>query len=395
MPKPVPPPPPQPTVDETRRAVRFVFGVAGSALAFFLLVASSYGPDHPMVEYGRGKAASWNLLKRDQLDEAALRAHPGGKVAWLVGSSILREAFDADDVNADLAARGSEWRVAKFGISRGAAGVIAGFAATLPLREGDLLVHNVTHANLHRDWVDWTALPPDRMQYTMPRAEMWHVQGWTLADKLEQAAAEPFGFWQWHEEVMAGYTRWFEAVWWLKKPKKRKKSFHLSHRSMSDNQKFLDAARANGIFDPIYLRPDCCDYGPDQLNIRGIARLEDLARERDVTLALIHLPPRQEYQAEFVHRDAAAAFDAWRESRADLSYAPQVPEVGFYDFSHYGPLGRARMSDWLVEWLSDGRPRGYPAPLRWPVPEVNQAGVTPPEAAGGGASASPDPTEDE
>lgn len=396
MPKPVPPPPPQPSVDETRRAVRFLAAVAASALAFFGLVAASYGPDHPMVAYGRHRAASWNVYKRDVLlDEGALRAHPGGRVAWLFGSSILREAFDVETINADLAARGSEWRVAKFGIARGAPGVIAGFAEAVPIRQGDLVITSMTHANLKRDWVTWTGLPPDRMQYTVPAAEFWHIQSWSLADKLEQAAAVPFGFWQWHEEVMEGYAEWIEAIWWWRLPEERVTSPHLTHRERKLDKSFLARKRAAGIADHIYLGPDCCDYSDDQFNMRGLRRFEALAAARGAELALVYLPPRQEYRGTMVHRDAEAAFEAWMQTRPDLGYAPQPPEEGYYDFTHFSPIGRAQLSAWLPEWLSDGRPRGYLPPLRWPVPEENRPGVAPPEWAGQGAQAAPDDPEDE
>lgn len=388
MPKPVPPPPPQPSVEETRVAVRFVGGVCAVALGFFLLIASSYGPHNWFLQYGRDAAPSWNLWRLDNLDEEQVRAHDGGKVAWLVGSSILRESFDENAINEQLAARGSEYRVVKFGIARGAAGVVAGFAEQLPLREGDLLVHNVTLANFHAGWVSWTGLPPDQMMYTVPQSEFWHIDGWGLPDKLEQAVAVPTNFWQWHEDIMGGKSAWVEAVWWLEAPKKKRAGHHVKFQTVELKQKYLDKKRGDPVHDPIYLDPACCDLTDAQFNMRGIRRMEALAAAHGVALALIHIPPRAEYEATFVHRDATPQWDAWRAETPSLSYAPRPPDDDYYDWKHPNFRGRALLSPWLVEWLESGRPKGEPAPLTWPVPDFNQPGVPvdrPAQGAGSGA----------
>ena len=375
MPKPVPPPPPQPSVEETRAAVRFVAGVSVVAVAAFLLIASGYGPHNVFLPYGRDAAPSWNLWRLEQLDEAALRSHDGGKIAWLVGSSILRESFDEDAINKALAARGDDHRVVKFGIARGAAGVVAGFAEQLPIREGDLLVHNVTLANFHAGWVSWTGLPPDQMMYTVPQEEFWHVDGWSLADKLEQAVAVPTGFWQWHEDVMKGKTAWLEALGTGRKPRKRRAGHHVRFQTVELKDKYLDKKRGDPKNDPIYLDPDCCDLSDAQFNMRGVRRMEALAAARGATLALIHIPPRQEYEAVFVHRDATPAWNRWRAETETLSYAPRPPDNDYYDWKHPNFRGRDLLSPWLVEWLASGRPKGQPASLDWPVPDYNKPGV--------------------
>lgn len=383
MPKPIPPPPPQPSVDETRAAVRFLFKVVAGAAAFFGLVAASYGPDNFFLPYGRSTAPSWNLHKLERTDVDAMRAHPGGKVAWLVGSSILREAFDEDQINATLAERGSEWRVVKLGMSRGAAGLAAGVLDRVPLQDGDLVVHNVTHANFHRDWVTWTGIPEDLMMYTLPASEFWHIQGWTLADKLEHAAAQPTRFWQWHEDIMDGKAKWFRGLlWWGRAPKRSRPRFHTKFRTRRESTDYIESKRRLGPMASIYLTPDCCDFSDEQFNMRGLRRMEARVQPTGATLELIHIPARAEYEGDFVHRDAATAWEAWRASVENLSFAPRPDEGGYYDFKHPNFEGRALLSEWLVGWLESDRPRGTPAALDWPVPGYNQPGVAPPAGAG-------------
>ena len=155
MPKVIPPPPPQPSLEETKVAVRHVRWFAVLALALFGVMASMTGPDSYFVEYGRTNAASWNLLKLRQLDESAVRSHRGGKVVWLVGSSMLRDSFDEKELNKALAERDSDYRAVKFGQARGATGLSRGILRGLPLQEGDLVLHGMGVENLRKDWVEF------------------------------------------------------------------------------------------------------------------------------------------------------------------------------------------------------------------------------------------------
>ena len=82
------------TEAETRDAARFALGLMALAALFFGVLSLGYGLRAPFVELGREGTVSWMFWKLDTLDTAALRAHPGGRVMWLVGSSVIRESFD-------------------------------------------------------------------------------------------------------------------------------------------------------------------------------------------------------------------------------------------------------------------------------------------------------------
>ena len=184
---------------------------------------------------------------------------------------------------------------------------------------------------------------------------------------------------------MAGATEVLEdALWWWKRPRKTGPRHNLRFRTLETRRGYLDTKRDAGPEDIIYLPPDCCDYSDAQFNMRGVRRMEAKVAAVGATLALVHLPPRQEYEARFVHRDAAPAWQDWRARTANLSYAPRPPDEDFYDFKHPNYRGRALLSAWLVDWLEDGRPKGSPASLSWPIPDYNLPGVPVPPGAGTG-----------
>ncbi len=243
MPRPIPPPPPQPTVEETAAGVRLVYALVALALAVFGALTLTYRVDSPIVHYGRQFAISWNLWKLDRLDEGAARAHPGGRIAWLVGSSILRESFDVAAINAALEERGSEWRVQKFGLNSGAAGLSWGVARRLPIREGDRLIHGVQIENFQRDWLSFAQLPHWMLGAALTLDELWDVEELTVQEKLEQTVAIPRSFWTFHDEYQAGLTAWLLAPWYMKVPEVRERNYHVSYHPRLETHERLGRMR--------------------------------------------------------------------------------------------------------------------------------------------------------
>ncbi len=368
MPKPVPPPPPQPSIEETREAIRVVRKVMLAAVVVFGAVAATYSNRSFFMDYGRTSASAWALDDVAHLDEAAARAHPGGKVVWIVGASVTRDAFDADWINNRLVDLDSPWRVRTFGFSRGAPGVSAGVAAQLPLRAGDLLVTTVSVSNFREDWVPWSGLASDVLMQTVPPGDMWRIPSASLSDKLEQASAVPPAFWGFLDETMRGITAWtFRALWRLKAPKKTGPRWMTRQRDFAVKHSHLAVTRRDPQGDHSWLGADSLDFSDTQFNMQGLARYRALAEANGVELALFDIPPRQEYMLLFVHPDARQGWDLWRASRPDVVYFPQLPEDHYYDWAHVHGLGRAVWSQHLVRWL-DGRPRGTPHPLDWTPP---------------------------
>ncbi|MCB9761763.1 MAG: hypothetical protein H6739_18115 [Alphaproteobacteria bacterium] len=358
MPRPIPPPPPQPSVEETGRAVRLVRGLALAFVVVFALMASTYGDHSPMVDYGREGPQLWNLWKLEQLDVEALRAHPGGRVAWLVGSSILRDAFVVEDINAALEERGSPWRVAKFGFDRNAAGQAFGFVRRLPLREGDLVVHNVYLENFHRDWIHHVDLPMRRVTRLESRAELWQIAELEVPEKIEASLTLPYDYWYSRDSYMEGVGAWLltpiEGV-----PEVRTEHRQISVVKGKGSQPHLDPVpdpRSNRLFMDV----DRVDFSEDQYNIRGLRRLEALCAEAGAELAVIHIPPSDGLRSKLWTPEVDALWLQWLDAQG-IYHFPKVPDAHYRDFTHVNDKGRPVTTRYLIDWL-DGRPMGAPTP---------------------------------
>jgi len=364
MPRPTPPPPPQPSVEETAAGVRLVFGLMPAFALLFALIASQYHVRGWAVEYGRENGASWNLYKLDRTSERKLRGEDGeGKVAWLVGSSILRDSFDEGSLNATLEFEGSDWRVAKFGQTRGAGGLGWGIVRELPLKPGDRVIHNVSMENFRQDWLDFTGLPGWRVQLMLKPAELLAIEEWSWQTRMEELVAVPREFYRYHEEHMGGVMRWVYAPFVDKWPRPRRRSMHLTSRSVGENSN-LERARARGERSRYFLSDDKVDLSDSQFNIVGIERMRSRCAELGVDFHLIDVPPRQEYMATFMTEGVRNRWDEWRAQQPDLAYFPQLPEDDYYDMKHPASSGRAALSAVLIEWL-DEPIQGRPAPLEW------------------------------
>jgi hypothetical protein len=375
MPKTVPPPPPQPSVAQTRAGVRLLFGLSALIIALFLALSAPYGNDYWAVEYGRENGASWNIMKARAIDEDALRAHPGGKLVWLVGSSILRESFSQKRINANLTAQNSEWRVVKFGQTRGASGLSAGMLKHLPLRPGDQVIHSLAVENLRKNWLDFTELPDWRVLMMLDTTEIWQIKEWSIAKKIEATVAFPRGFYRYHDEAIGGWTRWLKALLRLKNPKKHLKSWHIGARQKHNNKKL--ATQQNLEIDSKFgIRNNDYDDSSTQFNRMGLDRMRKFCAERGVSLTLIHIPQRKEYRERFVDERVKKRWRRWLKTNKVTRF-PQPKEMDFYDMKHPNRNGRHLLSSYFLTWLADPTPR---PPEGWRADyfeQLNQTGLSP------------------
>jgi len=329
-----------------------------------------------MVQYGRDNAGSWNLKKARQLDEAGLRrwsaddlaaadakATQGGEplhevpsrpVAWLIGSSVLRDAFDEARINAALEERGSGWRVAKFGQTRGAAGVSVGMLDHLPIRPGDRVVHNVLLENFRTDWLSFTDLPAWRILLVRTPSDLWNIKEWDVQKKLEEAMSVPADFFRYHDETMEGWRRWYrspiDGV-----PKPRKKSFHTKFRKAKDKQN-LDLVAARGEASGNFIPEQGVSFGSEQFNVAGLEEMRARCDDLGVEFTLVHLPPRPEFMEHFVPISVQDRWMEWRGEQPELVEFQQQVNRHYYDMKHPNSKGRGSFSKELVDWLVEAEP---------------------------------------
>jgi len=358
MPRPIPPPPPQPSADETARAVAYLRATVAVGVVFFLAWAGlAYGPDSWMSKWGRKSSQSWMVAKAETLDEAALRSHDGGRVVWLVGSSVLRESLDIAAVNASLQESSSVWRVAQFSQGRGAAGLASGMAQRLPIREDDLVVHNIAVQNYRADWLSWTGLPADRMSRMLGPADLWDTREWSVQDRLEQGVAVPWNFWRWHTDTMDGLVRWGESLVVGRTPRaKRPGVYYRFHRW--ERAGVFKHGPPSWEVERNLLTEDVVDLSPRQFNMQGLERLRGHCDTIGVPLVLLDIPPSAFAQWRLETPGVWAVWEAWTVAQPELVIAPQLEERDFYDRRHPNFRGRKKLSRWLVEWLEDGVARG-------------------------------------
>lgn len=350
MPKPIPPPPPQASSEETGIAVRHVRGFLVLALLLYLGMASLVQPDSFFVNYGRENGASWNLWKLRQLNETEERAHDGGKIVWLVGSSMLRDSFNAKTLNRVLGERESEYRVVKFGQSRGATGLARGILQNLPIREGDLVIHGMGVENLHKDWVEYSLLPDWRIMLMNRTDQIWDIDSWDVQKKLEASVAFPGNFFMYQEEAMAGWIHWVNAPFYLEIPELPSGHRHLRYRArqkISRTQKMVDSSEQFRN----HMRQDDLDFGATQYNIKGLADFRKIVEEAGAELVLFEHIGRKQYRDIYIDDEVEADWAQWWQAQAEVIDLPVLPEGFFYDMKHPNRKGRTLLTAYLADWL--------------------------------------------
>ncbi|MBK7758025.1 MAG: hypothetical protein IPI35_16830 [Deltaproteobacteria bacterium] len=361
------------TEAETRDAARFALGLMALAALFFGVLSLGYGLRAPFVELGREGTVSWMFWKLDTLDTAALRAHPGGRVMWLVGSSVIRESFDEALVNQGLAERGSVWRVQKFGFNRGAAGLAAGLVAELPIEPGDTVVHNVSVGNLRADWLSFANIPEERLVSLLTAGELLGLKELSAQEKLSALVMIPEGYWRFRNEHMNGLTRLFAwPIWGGEFPTPKTKSYNLTFRTLERERK-----SPRSFADPtayrLYQDLERTDLSPEQINTAGLARMRRLCEDRGAALLLIDVPPTRLFQSQLMSAELRAVWDVWREEQG-VHYFPQIPDDDYFDLIHPNFRGRAALTPALVDWIEDPQ-RGAPTPLGDWTPPTHTPGA--------------------
>ncbi len=350
--------PPLPDPAETALAVRYLRRIVWvGVLLFVAYSAALYQPNGALSPWGRDSSQSWMVQKVQQLDTERVRAHPGGRVVWLVGSSILRESFDIEVVNAGLAARNSPWRVETFSQGRGAGMLAYGMVKQLPVQPGDLVVHNVALQNLRNDWLTWTGLPAARVSRMLSPADQWALGATSLPERLEQGVAVPWNFYRWHDDVMDGFIRWGLALAWGTTPRKRRPGVFFRYNRMERAAIFRDGVPSWEV-ERNLLTEENIDFSDAQVNMQGMLRLREWCAEQNVDVRIFNIPPSAYAQTYLETPGVHARWAEWTEAQQDIVFVPQIPDSHYYDRRHPNFRGRDVLSLWLVNWLDGGQPRG-------------------------------------
>lgn len=322
------------------------------------------------MDYGRENSMDWVLWKTANLDMNQRRAHNDnqGKIIWLIGSSILRESLSESWLNEQLASMDSEYRIIMLSMDRGNAGLAFGFLNKIQLQKGDIVIHNVSMNNFKTNWLnDFSTFTGADLMRVIDQQDLWEIEEWGLADKLEQASAIPPNFWGNHGTYMNGLTRWFTNGVQLKKPKQARTRYHLTHKNIEFEKNI-----STNISSKYYIPQNGFDFSERQFNVQGLQKMKTICDEHSVQFALFYIPPRQQYLAEMVHQDARQEYEKFLENlNYDLYYFPQLPETDYYDLTHPNFRGREQHNQYFLGWLTTPQKGEFPA-LTWAIPEYNK-----------------------
>ena len=356
MPKPIPPPPQQPSEEETAKGIVWLRNAVFVGLALFFLNAQLYHSDAFFVQYGRESAQEWVVEKIKQTDvsQTKIRSHTEGKMIWLVGSSMMRDAFDETYVNAELEKQESPYRIFTLGMNRGAPGVVMGLMSQIPFQEGDILFVNVHETHFKKDWLQFSELPAYRLMTFYSLSDYWNISEWSWADKLEQSSAFPWNFYAYHESYTKGATRWLAALTKSDWPQKTDPSYHWTYNKA---KKIKQYGRGNKSRD--YFERDGMDFSPTQFNIEGLNNIQKKVPSY-IDIYWLYLPCSEIYRAEVIHEYHEKQFLDWAQNHNNLVYFPQAPNDAYYDIKHANQIGRDFFNQHLLNWIQNPNSGTYP-----------------------------------
>lgn len=368
MSRPISPLSPQPSEEETKLALRWSLSLLFIFFLVFIGLSQCYHSDAKILDYGRTNSMEWTLHKAQTLNMKEGRAHEDGqgKIVWLLGSSIIREGFDEKWINQQLAINRSEYRVIKIGTDRGNAGIISGFLKYLDIKKGDIVLHDVPPNSFKKDWIEYSAFEPYNLMLVLDKEDFWKLDEWTFADKLEQSSAVPAQFYANHDTYTKGLTRWFTYLSDGKRARIPSSKHYLLYRKITIERYTTNPKHKS------YIGENGLDFSTSQFNIQGLQRLNTLCEDKDATLTLLHIPPRQEYLAKMMHQNALEEYqDYITNLEQEIYIFPQQAEEDYYDLTHPNFRGRKQLSQHLIDWLQNPRKGEFPL-VTWPIPEYNK-----------------------
>lgn len=336
---------PHPVDIESRSAIRLLAGVVVAALVGVGIVDQSLGPDVPLVQHGR-PAEHLQTLAR-----ALGYARQPGPTLFLVGSSVAREAFDPEQLQAELAAGGMPWPVAKFAFNRGAPVFSGAIAEQLPLAAGDVVVVQLAEDHFKHDWFHEVGNLHGHLQVLLPASRILAQSSLGLPERLEAAAAVPRNFWRWQEPARDGLEAW------------------RRHLLEGGRRPVVPPSRARSRMRTLereagYVPPDpgepldqrwTLDLSDAQINLAALRRLREVVHARGAELVGVQVPFRPVlYGTRISHHTARMVRERLPAEVDRFVPLPAQPDDDYYDHRHPNARGRQAYTHALAAALTAG-----------------------------------------
>lgn len=327
-----------------RPAIRLVGGVGMVALGCWLVVAVLVRRDSPIVRAGRVWEIEFAWVKAENLDrDAECGARPA---VWIVGSSITRDALDADLLESELRARGRDACVRKIAFGSGAPLFTRAFTRKLDVRPGDQVVTSVAVDNFRARWLDHFKSADKYVQFALTPSEIWAIDELNPADKAEWSLSSlpPRSFFQYQGSFQAGLWRWGEALLRGETPAfpERFEDDPFDRRHV--DPRFRDTPRRFRLTHELF------DLSDSQTNIAALLGWADDVGARGGAPLVVYIPPHPEYGPKFLEDGLEDEMHAWMGARLPR-YSRLQPQGndGYIDYKHPNDVGRPRLTVELAD----------------------------------------------
>jgi len=341
--------------EETRHAIRLVGRVVAVAFCLYALVGGVVSFDETLVWYGRSE------INEDGFGRGGRQMHFVTSRAWsvdrsdnrprmfLLGSSMVREAFDTEIIQREFDLRGAPWQVEKLAFERGAPVFAWAMAEQMDLRAGDRLVLGVHYDHFRDDWLSHHGGVPAYMNHILRPRHLMQVASLGVADRLEYslASSPPAAFHRKREPFRDGFQQWLDwtvRLWSDEPPPQVTPPKRFNEREVVAN--FRQLARSQKL----ELAPGEVVLDGGQINADAVAALEEVCEARGAELWVVFMTPAPEYYERFERGLFSEPFHR-RVAERWANYARLSPMTqDFYaDYKHVNIRGRPIVSRQLVQ----------------------------------------------
>lgn len=342
--------------DETSAAVRLSLGAFAVAVATYLGCGQIVRPDSLAVRIGMRD--EYEFVLRDA--DAVVRGDR--PVLWLVGSSVVRESFDAQVLEHALNQRDVDVDVEKFAFNRGTPLFTRALLRHLPIRPGDTVLTSLAEDNFTRGWLHEADDLAGAAQFLLDPQDVWALPSLTIRERVELSLSmlPPRTFQRYRDDFGRGIAEQTAARWQGRAPKHRENvTFQPFTRGAVQTLRPPDQLTRRVVMD------GDLTLDASQENWSALLGWIDDVRATGASPTLLVVPHHPDYGRHFVSDAAVARFNL----AIDALDAPVLRlESGgrdaYADWNHPNDSGRSFYTRSLVEALVGAR--AVRAPVRVP-----------------------------
>ena len=329
--------------DEPRSAVRLSLAAFGVAVASYVACGLVVRPDASLVRLGMRD--EYEFVVRDA-DAVTRGARP---VVWLVGSSVVREAFDAAVAEDALNRRGVDVDVEKFAFNRGTPLFTRALLRHLPIRAGDSVITSVAEDNFTRGWLHEADDLDGPARFLLDPHDVWALPGLTLRDRVDLtlAMAPPRAFHRYRDDFARGFVERIAARL-EDRPAKRRDNVFYQPFTRGLTQTLLPP----DLLQRRVLKDGDLVLDPGQENWSALFGWIDDVRALGASPSLLVVPHHPDYGRHFVSDAEVARFNAAIDGlNAPTVHLPGAGRDDYADWNHPNDSGRAHYTRALVDLL--------------------------------------------